>query len=235
MIKAIIKRLTALQGVLIKGAIFCLAWYLFPAWLFIPIALALYFAPFFNSGKFLAFFFAILGIYFLAPGTLAYALIGGFLLAWLLALKELFFIDRQTIGETLVLAITFFLFRTFFLRYTIIGAGAIIGSLIVAAMIGWMIRVLEESFFRDSVETAVVEIKSTPWISALIIWQGIVVGLFMPLDFLYQSIIIFLLAVLVIDCSVTAAWKNLSREKILRTASFVFAVLVLVITAAPWG
>ena len=71
-------------------------------------------------------------------------------------------------------------------------------------------------------------------ISFLVMWQLLIVGLFLPLDFLYQSAIVFLVAALFVDLVPHYVFGELSRRKAIATSMVVFALLVIVITSARW-
>ena len=60
-------------------------------------------------------------------------------------------------------------------------------------------------------------------------------GLFLPLDFVYQSVIIFTIIVLVIDFIPEYYFGGISRQKLLTAGTAVFALLVVVLTSVQWG
>jgi hypothetical protein len=69
----------------------------------------------------------------------------------------------------------------------------------------------------------------------LLSWQCILVGLFLPLDFVYQSIIVFI--GVTFFCELIAGYfgNDLSRERIFVTASVFFTLLVVLLASTPWG
>ena len=72
------------------------------------------------------------------------------------------------------------------------------------------------------------------WMTFILMWQLIIVGLFLPLDFLYQSAIIFLLAAILIDLVPQYVFGELTRAKVLATGSVLFSLLVIVAASARW-
>jgi len=68
----------------------------------------------------------------------------------------------------------------------------------------------------------------------LLTWQLLIVGLFLPLDFLYQSAIIFLVAVIILDLVPQYVFGELTRRKVLATGTVLFALLVIVLSSARW-
>jgi len=65
-------------------------------------------------------------------------------------------------------------------------------------------------------------------------WQLFLVGLFLPLNFLYQSAIVFLVAAILIDLVPQYIFGQLSRTKVLATGTVLFALLVIVLASARW-
>jgi hypothetical protein len=65
-------------------------------------------------------------------------------------------------------------------------------------------------------------------------WQLLLVGLFLPLDFLYQSAIVFLVAVILMGLVPQYVFGELSRTKVLATGTVLFALLVIIAASARW-
>jgi energy-coupling factor transporter transmembrane protein EcfT len=72
------------------------------------------------------------------------------------------------------------------------------------------------------------------WMTFLLTWQLLIAGLFLPLDFLYQSAIVFLVAVIVLDLIPQYVFGELTRVKVLATGTVLFALLVIVLSSARW-
>ena len=109
-----IKRLLALRGPALKAIIYGVVWYFFPTWLFVCIAIVLYFIPSFQSSSFLSLFIGILVVAIWAPASVWYAIFLAILFGWLLSVKDLMFIDRRLSYEMLIFATTFLLLHQFY-------------------------------------------------------------------------------------------------------------------------
>jgi hypothetical protein len=72
------------------------------------------------------------------------------------------------------------------------------------------------------------------WMIFLLMWQLLIVGLFLPLDFLYQSAIIFLVAAILINLVPQYIFGESSRAKMLVTGSTLFVLLTIVAASARW-
>jgi hypothetical protein len=72
------------------------------------------------------------------------------------------------------------------------------------------------------------------WMMFLLMWQLLIVGLFLPLDFLYQSAIVFLVAIIILDLIPQYVFGELTRIKVLATGTVLFALLVIVLSSARW-
>ncbi|HVO29031.1 MAG TPA: hypothetical protein VMT81_03560 [Candidatus Paceibacterota bacterium] len=220
------------SSLLLKAAVFALAWFFFPFWLFLLVALYLYFVPWFQTRKLLAPFLALLVLAYLQPAGLVFFLIFGALFYYLLLIKDLLVIDRRSAYELLVLALSFFLLRDFYGRFggALTGAGFFWGFL-TAALIGLLVR----GFIRSFAERAdAPENRAAAGVSFLLIWQFLMLGLFLPLDFVYQSVIVFLAVVLVADIIPERYLGGSSRTKLFVTSATVFTLAAIVLASAQW-
>ncbi len=233
-LKAIAHRLYSFRKVGLKALVFGLAWYFAPAWLFILVALYLYFVPFFQWTKFLPAFIAILVLYVLVPATFAYALLGVILFGWLLAIRDLLFIDRRRAYEILFLGLLFFLLRAFYMANGTIRTGSFVMALLVAALIGWLFQVLVQNFpAKEGNRVGLQGVAA--WLVAWLSWQMLTACLFLPLDFVFQSVLVFLLLFPVIDLLPAYLRGELLLKKVMMTFSFFFAFIVIILAAAPLG
>jgi hypothetical protein len=73
------------------------------------------------------------------------------------------------------------------------------------------------------------------WLVFILSWQLIIAGLFLPVDFTYQAVIIFLSVLLFLDLVPQYFFGALTREKTLTTGSVVFVMLAIVMSSARWG
>lgn len=260
-------------SLLLKAAIFAAAWLFLPFWMFVLAALYLYYVPWFKPGKLALPFFALLLLAYLQPVSplaagLWFALIFGAIFYCTMLVKDLLVLDRRSLYEIIILALSFFLLRDFYGRFAegIGGAAGAAGAagggsiaLFYAFLVAAAIALLVRSFLGAFPEEAAAGApngahvadsrrfaddhgrrlrRTVAWLSFLLIAQVAIVGLFLPLDFTYQSAIVFLVSVLIIDLAaghVFAGDGGLSRNNILGVTSTVFAFLVIVLASARWG
>jgi hypothetical protein len=236
-------------SLLLKSGIFAAAWLYLPFWLFFPVALFCYFIPSLRAGKLAVLFFTLIVLCFVDPPGLFLACIFGALFYYLLLIKDLLIIDRTSARTLLVMALSFFLFREF---YATGSAGMTGGILFYALLIAFIFSlmldnivlareaslhptILPGSLSRSSTDTFSSVRGIIGLFSFVLVFQCLVVGLFLPLDFIYQSVLIFLAAALIIDWVPNHLLGILSKEKV-RLASVVFCVMfILVLVSARWG
>jgi hypothetical protein len=220
-------------SLLLRAAVFALAWFFFPFWLFFLVALYLYFVPLFQAGAFVIPFFVVLVLAFIHAPSVLFALALGAIFYYLLLIKDLLLIDRVAAYELLVLVLSFFLFREFYQSF---GSGFAGGALWFASLIAALFGLLMNSFIKFTLDPEGGGIRRPAvLLSLLAVWQFLVLGLFLPLDFIYQSVIVFLIAVLVVDLVPEYCLHGPVRSKIFATSTVVFAFLVLILASARWG
>lgn len=241
-------------SLLLRAAIFAASWYLLPLWFFTLIALYLYFVPLFRSGRLAAPFFILLILTYIEAPNPAFIVVFGLIFYLLLLIKGLFLIDRRSAFEVLVLMLSFLTLRDFYMSFP---QGIVGASLWYAFLVAILITLLVRSFVKylsEEEETAVVlgavPVPSEPpearvhrahekervalWLAFLLTWQTLIVGLFLPLDFVYQTIAVFLVAVMIIDLMPEYLFGGLTRTKVLTTITIAFILFALVLTAAHW-
>jgi len=227
-------------SLVLRSAIFALAWFLFPFWLFFLIALYLYFTPIFQSQKLSIPFFVLVLLTYIEPQNILFLLVFVVLFYYLLLIKDLLLIDRKSAYEFIIFVMAFFLIRSF---YEHLGTGIITGTslwygFLVAAVVGLLVdgflRVFPTATQREGFELDASR-HVAAWLTFLLIWQFLILGLFLPLDFVYQSVIIFVIAVLVIDFIPEYYFGGISRQKLLIAGTALFALLVVVLTSVQWS
>ena len=238
-LKLILKRIH--WSSLLKAGVFGLAWLLLPFWIFFLVALYLYFVPWFQVGRLILPFFVLLLLSYVQTSGFFFALIFAAAFYLMLLVKDLLILDRRSAYEILILAFTFFLLRDFYMRFNEgIGGAAIFYAFLTAAVVALLMRSFVNSFaFEGANEPAQPHFPlrraTGVWLSFLLLAQILIAGLFLPLDFIYQSTIVFLIAVLFIDLTAEYLLTGLTKNKTLGVASTVFALLVIVLSSARWG
>jgi hypothetical protein len=223
-------------SLLLRAAIFALAWYFFQGgwfWLFALIALYLYFVPPFQAGRLLWPFIALLILAFAEPANPAFIIIFAAIFYYLLLIKDLLLIDRKSAYEILIFILSFFLLHDF---YRASGGGLSGWGIWYTFLLAILLGILASRFMTSlSSGDSQPHARITPWLIFLLSWQFLILGLFLPLDFIYQSAIIFLILALIIDFGCSQYLGELTRVRILTTGITIFAFLVIILTSARWG
>ncbi len=228
-------RTVSLRGPLTRTGVFVLAWAFLPWWLFVPVALYLYFVPAPQIAA-AAWLFAALMVLCLAqpPGWL-FAGIFAALFFYLLAIKDLYIIDRRSAYGMLSLALVFLLFRAFYL--------AMDGhSGILVPLYAFLLAALFAGIVSGATSALPIEPQPHPLVrraatlgAFLLFFQLAVVGMLLPLNFLFQSLVVFLFAALILEFFPAHLAGSLSRTKALATVSILFVLLSAVLGSARWG
>ena len=228
-LRSILKRTS--WSLVLKALIFAVAWWGLPFWLFLIIALYLYFVPITGTGKVSVPFLVLLLISLLEGPSIVDAIIFAAIFYFILLIKDLLIIDRRSAYEIMVLVLSYLLLRSFFLDVGgSFGLRAFFYGLIVAVAISGMVG----SFIKNFSDAPYPFRRMLGWMTFLLMWQLVIVGLFLPLDFLYQSAIIFLMAAILIDLVPQYVFGELSRAKVLASGSVIFSLLVIVSASARW-
>ena len=224
-------------SLLIRAAIFAVSWWYFPAWLFVIIAGLLYFIPPFESRKNIGMFAVFLGVAIATPSGVATAIIYGILWYYLLMIKNLLIIDRKSGRTIFAMALSFFLFREFFGIWDRgVTAGALGWAWIVAIAFGILLNsVIVARRGKELHAAAAAERRAVVGVASLLILEAVIAGLFLPVDFIYQSIIVFLVAALLLDMVPAYFFGELKSYRIRTTAMTISALLVIVLASARWG
>ena len=180
----------SLQGLILKSAIFALAWLIAPWWLFFLVAFFCYFIPFFQSGKTSILFFCLLILTIVQIPSFLFALVFGIIFYYILLVKDLLIINRRSAYEILVLSLSFFLIRDFFVGNSGFHGSVFFWAFWCAVAIGLLVHGMTRFFSADIPGKRTIT-PLLPWLIILLSWQCILVGFFLPLNFMYQSIIVF--------------------------------------------
>jgi len=128
-----------------------------------------------------------------------------------------------------------------------IGAGAVFAALFVAIAVGVLFSSFVKIFGGENGEVIPVAGNGvgarrkllrqvTSFAVFLVVFELLITGLFLPLDFVYQSSIIFILAALFVEFSNKHLFGGrLSRQRVLVVLSGAFALLVIILGSARWG
>jgi hypothetical protein len=233
-LKSILKRTH--WSSLLKAVAFGAAWWLFPFWLFLLIALYLYFVPFSGTAKIAVPFFVLLVISFFEGQNIIWAVIFAAIFYFVMLIRDLLIIDRKSAYEILVLILSYLLIRNFFLKVGgDFGGFSLIYSFFIAVLFGGMLSSYMNNFsITDSEPEARSFRRTVSGVFFILMWQLLIVGLFLPLDFIYQSAVVFLVAAIFIDVVPHYIFGEMSRKKVLATSTVLFALLTIVLASARW-
>jgi len=222
----------------LKAVIFGIAWWALPFWLFLIVALYLYFVPIMGANKVSAPFFVLLWISLFQDKNILAAVLFAAIFYFILLIKDLLIIDRRSAYEILMLILSYLLVRSFFLN---VGGSLGLEAIAYSLLAAWGVSALVMGFiknFSDPSKASLADGRSfrrvLGWMIFILMWQLFLVGLFLPLNFLYQSAIVFLVAAILIDLVPQYIFGQLSRTKVLATGTVLFALLVIVLASARW-
>jgi len=223
---------------LIKAAVFAVAWWYLPLWFFVIVACAIYFVPPFESAKNLWAFAVLLGVTLATPPGALMALFYGAVCYYLLVIKDLLVIDRKSARAILAMALSFFLFREFFsVWHSGLSAGSLFWAWVVAFAFGGLLnsvitarrgKEIDDEYGRHPRRAAV-------GVAALALFEVLVICLFLPVDFIYQSIVAFLVAAILLDLVPAYFFRELEPRRIREAAIVISVCLVVVLASAKWG
>lgn len=233
-----IKSAIALRGLILRAAIFGAVWFFLPKWVFLLVGIYFYFFPFFRPLKLaipflLTIFFAVI-----EPQSIWQAAFFSVLFYLILGIKDLIFINRRSAYEVLVLLLLFLVFVSFFSHIDNWNRSPVF---FYAFALGAAFFFLIRGFITYSETT---ELKEGPaiWrrelalgIAALLVWQISLALLFLPLNFLYQSALSFLVATIFVEVISDYLSGSLSRKKLLANFSVFFILVVVILGLAEWG
>ena len=217
-------------SLLARAVVFVLSWLYLPFWLFVLFALYCYCVPWFQARKLALPFFALLILCFGETPGLLMAFIFGALFYYLLITKDLLLIDRKFAHALLLIALSFFLFRDFYARFD---NGPVGIGLLAAFFVAGLFGLLVGDF--TALQIGLPKQKTIGFLAFLIMAQFLIAGLFLPVDFIYQSTVVFLVAVLCVDLLPEQSLGTISPEKIRATSLTIFSLLVITLAAARWG
>jgi hypothetical protein len=224
-------------SLLLRAAIFGFAWLVLPFWLFLILALYLYFVPFFEIKKLAVPFLAVIFFAAIEPKGTLLAVIFAAIFYLTLGIKDLIFIERKPAYETLVLLLAFFAIINFFSHFDswdggwpflcVLAAGVLI-FLLTRGFLNYGTEngpIDAERFRRGSVFGAIVGLVSS---------QIIIAALFLPLNYLYQSALAFLVVALAVEFSSDCLGGRLTRRVVLANLSIFLAFAVIILESANW-
>lgn len=240
MLRTLRDRAFSLRGPIIRALVFALAWAVLPFWLFLLVALYLFFVPLSQAGSVVMPFFALMVLTLLQPVGWPMAVIFGLIFWYILLIKEFYIVDRKSAYEALVLVLGYFLFRIFYANFDGgFGGGAAFFALPIAALVSLLFLSFMKNFGEEVsiVHNAGDSLRRVTGFAMFVVtFELLLLGLFLPLDFIYQSSIVFILAALFMEfTSKYLFYGTLSRRRVLMVSSVAFVLFALLLGSARWG
>lgn len=235
-LKSILERIPS--SLLLRAIVFGAAWFWLPFWLFLIVALYLYLVPLFRPAKLALPFLILLVFAAVEPPNVWLAVLFSVLFYLILGIKDLILIERRSAYEVLVLLTLFLMTMKFFFRFDSWGSNA---AFFYAILFGAVSFFLVRGFLDYCELPAPAEADAGKrrnifvGFLTLTVWQFSLASLFLPLNFWYQSAIVFLAAAVFLELGIDYLGKKLGRRASLLSFSVFFAALVIILGSASWG
>jgi hypothetical protein len=220
-------------SLLLRAGVLAVVWLALPYWVFLVLALVFYFTPLFQSRRLLL----PLGLFLVFAAFLPYgfwsALLLMFIFFLILGIKNLIVVDRAAAYETLYFVLFFLAALGFTSRFP-----SPSGQLFAAsAGVSLVYALLLKNFLLFSPGFAALTSREKFFITALagmIIWQWLLGVIFLPMNFFYQTALMFLGGVVLGELLFAYGDKSLGRRKILAYFSVFFVVVAILLAANDW-
>ncbi len=223
----------------LRAAIFAASWFFLPFWAFLLVAFYLYFVPFFQPRR-LALP-SLLVIFFTAVLTPTpwFAIFLG--VAWylILGIKDLIFINRKQAYEILVLFLVFLVTVRFFAHFdSWAGAFSVLYSLATSVVVFLLCKgflkygdLPEHAGYREKAARS----TAAAAVVALILFELSLLFLVLPIHFLFQASLFFVVAAIILESVFEYVNGALTRRIILVNFSIFFIFLVIILGSAQWS
>ncbi len=222
----------AVRGLLIKACIFSIGWLVFPFWAFLIISLYFYLVPLFQPFKLFVPFILTLLAAAILPYGFWFAVLLGILFFLLFGIKNLILVNRFDNHQLIVFLILFLMFFGFFWHFENWQRWTV--SLISFGIGFFFFFLFKElaSYSQGSSESKKIIVSV---LGSFLLWQAAMVILFLPLNYFYQTALLFLSSVILTDILLEYLGGVIGRRKILADFSIFFVIAVVILTSANWG
>ena len=225
-------------SLVIKTVVLGGIWYFLPFPIFLVLALYFYLVPMFKPSELAAPYFVTLILAFFLQTSFWAAVFVAVSMYLILGTKDLIFINRKAIYETIVFILIFVMFLYFFLG---LGSWFGISSILWSVMLALFIYILFKGFLGyEGVlsEELTVEAKGHKFLvlglSSFLVWQLTWVLVFLPIGSIYQTAVAFLVSVILLELVLVYFSRSLTARKILMNFTLFFILLVLILTSTRW-
>ncbi|MEK7546614.1 MAG: hypothetical protein AAB536_00290 [Patescibacteria group bacterium] len=226
------KTVFSLRGLLIKSCIFGLCWFFLPFWIFLLVGVYFYFTPFFQSFNLFIPFLMTLAAAAYVPYGFWPAVFLGILFFLILGIKNLIFVNRFENHQIMVFLLLFLIFFGFFSHFEN-WEKWIISTISLGIGLSFFLLFKElADYTRGNIGS---KKNLAACLGSFLLWQASSVIIFLPINYFYQTALLFLLSVITTDVLLEYLNKNLDRKKILVDFSIFFAVTAAILASANWG
>lgn len=222
----------SVQGLLLKAGMFGLGWWALPIWIFVPVALYLYFVPPFQPLRLALPFALTLAAALMVPANPWFAALLAGIFFLVLGIKNLIFINRFASHQLLVFLVLFLVFANFFSRFENWQSWAVP---IWASGLAVLFFFLTQELFKYESVRGRRERFALAGIGGLFVFQLSAALLVMPLNYFSQTAFLFLASVILLDLLLGYSSDHLDRRKILADFSIFFVLAVVLLASARWG
>lgn len=218
-------------SLILKAFLFALGWLLLPFWLFIIFSLYLYLVPLFQA-KVLALPFVF--TLFLASLTQPHfwvAVFFGVIFFFILGIKDLVFVDRRTSYGILAFVLMFVAIFYSFSRFDYgWDAAPFLWMLGLSAVFSLLLNNFLKNYIGQESDR---RLKNTLLgLVFLLFFESGLVILLLPITFLVQSALLFLIAVALFELSSDYFLKRLDARRVLIYFSVFFGISALIISGS---
>ncbi len=239
MVRVAVTHIVSLRGLFLKAGALGFLWLFLPFWIFLAASFYFYFFPFFQPLRLALPFFLTLVTAAIRqpadPGNFWFGLFLAALFFLILGIKNLIFVNRFGAHQLLVFFLLFLSFLSFFSGFETWQRWLVsLFALGVSAVFLLLAKELADYYFPH-VSSSRRRTFLTIGLGALFIWQLCLTLLFLPLNYFYETALLFLSAVLLLDVLLEHLKSQLNRKKVLTDFSIFFVFATIVLASAKWG
>jgi hypothetical protein len=221
----------SMRVLVIKSFILSLSWFFLPFWAFFVVSFYFYLVPFFRPFKLLVPFILTLATAFIVPHSPWFGVFLAILFFLLLGIKNLIFINRFDNHQLVVFLILFLIFFGFFRHFEDWQKSIIsLASLGLGLSFFFLFNELAD-YSKESGKKSKIFISG---LGSFLLWQVAMAVLFLPLNYFYQTAILFLFSVILTDILLEYFGGKIGKRKILWDFSIFFVIAVIVLASANW-
>lgn len=217
-------------SLILRAVLFGAAWLVLPFWVFLAVSILIYFIPFFRPALLLIPLSLTLILAALVPPSFWAAAFLSVLFFFILGIKDLIFVDRATAFNLLVLVLFFLMWLYSFSWFD---AGITAYSIMWFGVCSLIFFVASRQFLSYALDIPDSrKLSVSLGVVSFMLWEASVVALFMPLNFLFSTALVFLFAAMFLECAADYFKNRISPSHLLAYFSVFFVLLVIILSSA---